>query len=80
MSVSQRAMSGRPPRREPQQPDYLAFAKVNGGWFKLGAAWKTTFRNNSDGLSLQFGTLPLNWDGRFILAVPNQGEPGADEE
>jgi hypothetical protein len=67
------------PRRGQQsdkrQPVYFAFAKVNGGWVKLGAAWKSDFRNGGDGYSLQLSTLPLNWDGRFILAMPDQDPP-----
>jgi hypothetical protein len=71
----------RPQRREREakQPVYLAFAKVGNGWQKIGACWKSDFRNGGEGYSLQLSALPLNWDGRFILAMPDDGrdpEPG----
>jgi hypothetical protein len=65
--------------REDKQPVYLAFAKVGGGWQKIGAAWN--FRSGEEGYSLQITALPLNWDGRFILAVPTEeGEPAQRPE
>lgn len=60
--------------REVRKPVYLAFAKVGGGWVKIGAAWRV--KSGEDAFSLQIATIPLNWDGRFILAIPTaSGEP-----
>ena len=65
--------------KEDKTPAFLAFAKVGGGWQKLGAAWR--FRSGEDGYSLQLTALPLNWDGRFILAMPTaNGEPNEPAE
>jgi hypothetical protein len=76
MSISEQARAKRPPRNT--DPIYLAFAKVGGGWQKIGAAWH--FRSGEEGLSIQVTAIPLNWDGRFILAKPDEkGEPTADE-
>lgn len=62
----------RPAVMEKRMPVYLAFAKVGGGWQKIGAAWKA--RSGDDVYSLQLTALPLNWDGRFILAMPDDGQ------
>ena len=63
-----------PRRREAKQPVYLAFAKVGAGWQKIGACWRA--RSGDDVFSLQLTALPLQWDGKFILAMPNKdGEP-----
>jgi hypothetical protein len=60
--------------REVRNPVYMAFAKVGGGWQKIGAAWN--FRSGEEGFSIQITTMPLNWDGRFILAkLTENGEP-----
>jgi hypothetical protein len=59
--------------REDKTPAYLALAKVGGGWQKIGAAWK--WRSGEDGYSLQLTALPLNWDGRFVLAIPDNDPP-----
>lgn len=73
MNISERAMAVRPARqREVRQPVYLAFAKVGGGWQKIGACWRA--RSGDDVFSLQLTALPLNWDGRFILAMPTDGQ------
>jgi hypothetical protein len=61
MSVVERT---RAKPREVRNPVYLAFAKVGGGWQKIGAAWN--FKSGEDGYSLQITAIPLNWDGRFI--------------
>lgn len=55
-------------RRERPQPKYIARAKVGNGWVSIGAAWM--FRSGEEGLSLQITTIPLNWDGRFVLLPP----------
>ncbi len=67
-SVSERATARRP--KEDKTPAYLAFAKVGDGWQKIGAAWK--WRSGDDGFSLELTALPLNWNGRFILAIPSE--------
>ncbi len=54
--------------REARKPVYLAFAKVGNGWQKIGAAWN--FKSGENGFSIQVTAMPINWDGRMILAVP----------
>ena len=61
------------PAREDRKPAYLAFAKVGKGWEKIGAAWHV--KSGDDVFSIQLNTMPLNWDGRFILANPENGMP-----
>ena len=76
MSVVERT---RAKLREVRNPVYLAFAKVGGGWQKIGAAWN--FKSGENGYSLQITAIPLNWDGRFILAKPTEsGEPQEPRE
>jgi hypothetical protein len=73
MTVTGMAMAARQSRqREVRQPVYLAFAKVGGGWQKIGACWRA--KSGQDVFSLQLTALPLNWDGRFILAMPDNGQ------
>jgi len=64
-SISERA---RPKRAERPKPEYLARAKVGNGWVNIGAAWN--LRSGEDGFSLKLTTIPLNWDGRFVLLRP----------
>jgi hypothetical protein len=45
--------------REVRIPVYLAFAKVGGGWQKIGAG---NFKSGENGYSLQITAIPLNWD------------------
>lgn len=71
MSISQQAVRGMQ-RRERPQPKYIARAKVGNGWVSIGAAWM--FRSGEEGLSLQITTVPLNWDGRFVLLPPLPNE------
>jgi hypothetical protein len=70
-SISERATTRR--TKEDRQPTYLAFAKVDGGWIRIGAAWN--WRSGENGLSIQLSTLPLNFDGRFVLALPDREPP-----
>lgn len=78
-SISERSSSRQGRAKEDRTPVYLAFSKVGGGWQKIGAAWK--FRSGDDGLSIQLTALPLNFDGRFILAMPTEnGEPNEPAE
>lgn len=75
MALSSERSSRQARSKEDKTPAYLAFAKVGGGWQKIGAAWR--FRSGEEGYSIQLTALPLNWDGRFIIAVPTvDGEPG----
>ncbi len=75
MSVVERTRA----KREVRNPVYLAFAKVGGGWQKIGAAWN--FKSGENGYSLQITAIPLNWDGRLILAMPTEsGEPQEPRE
>ena len=63
MSISRKAIDG---RRRP--PEYIARAKVGTGWSNIGAAWG--LRSGEDGFSVKLTTLPLGWDGRFVLLRP----------
>lgn len=74
MSISQQAIATRQAQaREKRKPKYIAMAKVNGGWLRLGAAWE--FRSGAEGLSVQLTMMPMGtWDGKFSLFVPNQDE------
>ena len=54
--------------RERPKPVFNARAKVGNGWVNIGAAWP--LRSGEDGYSLKLTTIPLNWDGRFILLPP----------
>ena len=54
-------------------------ALADPGWQKIGAAWN--FKSGENGYSLQITAIPLNWDGRFILAMPTEsGEPQEPRE
>jgi hypothetical protein len=75
-TISERAAPQRTSRQRPQ-PQYIARAKVPNGWVTIGAAWP--LRSGEDGFSLKLTTIPLNWDGRFILLPPlGNEEVGAD--
>src|SRR5439155_14974099 len=74
MNIAQRATAQ---RRERPKPKYIARAKVNNGWVSVGAAWE--FRSGEQGLSIQLTTIPLNWDGRFVLLPPLENEEVAQE-
>jgi hypothetical protein len=67
-SVSERTTARRPQREARPQPNYIARAKVGNGWVSIGAAWN--LRSGDDGFSLKLTTIPLNWDGRFVLLPP----------
>lgn len=73
-TISQRAVQNT--RRERPKPRYIARAKVGNGWVTVGAAWD--FRSGEEGLSIQLTTIPLAWDGRFVLLPPL--ENGEDPE
>jgi hypothetical protein len=68
MSISERATTRRPQRDSRPKPKYIARAKVGTGWTSIGAAWD--LRSGEDGFSLKLTTIPLNWDGRFVLLPP----------
>jgi hypothetical protein len=68
MSISERASPRRPQREVRPRPKYVCRAKVESGWVNIGAAWP--LRSGEDGLSIKLTTIPLNWDGRFILLPP----------
>jgi hypothetical protein len=73
-ATAPRARTARP------KPVYIARAKVNNGWQTIGAAWQ--FRSGEPGLSVQLNTLPINFDGRFVLLEPlenGEPEPKTDE-
>jgi hypothetical protein len=73
MSISERAT---PRRAARPMPEYIARAKVGNGWVSIGAAWK--LRSGEEGFSLKLTTIPLNWDGRFILLPPLDNEEAAE--
>lgn len=68
MSISERAIARRPQRAERPKPTYIARAKVGNGWVTIGACWP--LKSGDDGFSLKLTTLPLGWDGRFVLLPP----------
>jgi hypothetical protein len=74
-TISERAAQ-RPTRQRPQ-PQYIARAKVPNGWVSIGAAWP--LRSGEDGYSLKLTTIPLNWDGRFVLLPPIGNEEQVDQ-
>jgi hypothetical protein len=78
MSIAQQAV--RQPRQSRPKPVFIARAKVNGGWQTIGAAWD--FRSGDPGLSVQLNTLPINFDGRFVLLepLPSGDEPEPPQE
>lgn len=74
-SISERATATRPKRAERPQPKYIARAKVGNGWVSIGAAWAV--RSGEDALSVQLQTMPIGFDGRFVLLPPlPNGEAG----
>jgi hypothetical protein len=77
-SISQRAAEARTKTRP--QPQYVARAKVDNGWVNVGAAWP--LRSGEEGFSIKLTTVPLNWDGRFVLLppLPNGEQPSQDAE
>ena len=79
MSITERATPRRPQRTERPKPKYVARAKVGTGWVSIGACWP--LKSGEDGFSLKLTTLPLGWDGRFVLLPPlDSGEvPDVDE-
>ena len=76
-AISERAKARVEKSQEQRQPAYLAFAKVGNGWQRIGAAWN--WRSGENGLSAQITAIPLNWDGRFVLAVPDRDPPNGEE-
>ena len=66
------ATASRPVRQGRPKPKYIARAKVGNGWTNIGAAWP--LRSGEEGLSLKLTTIPLNWDGRFVLLPPLENE------
>jgi hypothetical protein len=68
MSISDRATARRPQRDARPKPQYIARAKVGTGWTSIGAAWD--LRSGEEGFSVKLTTIPLNWDGRFVLLPP----------
>jgi len=79
MSTVERTTTRRPQREARPKPDYVARAKVGNGWVNIGAAWP--LRSGEDGFSLKLTTIPLNWDGRFVLLPPlDSGEDPVPQE
>jgi hypothetical protein len=63
------ASARRPQQREKRLPRYVAMCKVGAGWTRIGAAWEV--KSGEDALSVQLTSLPINFDGRFSLFLPN---------
>src|SRR5438270_856674 len=72
-TISERAAVRRNTR---PMPSYIARAKVGNGWTSIGAAWP--LRSGEEGFSLKLTTIPLNWDGRFVLLPPLENEEAAE--
>jgi hypothetical protein len=77
MSISERAVARRPARDSRPKPQYVARAKAGNGWTNIGACWP--LRSGDDGFSLKLTTIPLNWDGRFVLLPPLNNEELPDD-
>ena len=75
-SNSERAAVARQPR-EKRKPVYFARAKVGNSWVGIGAAWP--LRSGEPGFSVKLTTLPLGWDGRFVLLEPLPDDPAPEE-
>jgi hypothetical protein len=67
-SISERAVAARRQTRTRQQPQYVARARVANGWINIGAAWP--LRTGEDGFSVNITSMPLGWEGRFVLIPP----------
>ena len=68
MSISERATPRRPQRAERPKPSYICRAKVQNGWISIGAAWK--LKSGEDGFSLKLTSIPIGFDGRFVMLPP----------
>jgi len=74
-TISERAQQ-RVARQRPK-PQYIARAKVGNGWVNIGAAWP--LRSGEDGLSLKLTSIPIGFDGRFVLLPPLGNEEHPDD-
>lgn len=62
-----------------QRPDLIARAVVQKARNKdekdffqtIGAAWQ---RQNGDGYTVTLQTVPVNWDGKFVLMPPKEDD------
>lgn len=79
-TISERATARQSQRRERPQPKYIARAKVGNGWISIGAAWE--LRSGDEGLSVKLNSLPIGFDGRFVLLppLPNGEDPTPQDE
>lgn len=77
-TISQRATAAMRQARERPKPSYVARAKVGNGWTNIGAAWP--LRSGDEGFSLKLTTIPLNWDGRFVLLPPLTNEDVPEDQ
>lgn len=75
-SISNQAIARREPRARPQ-PQYIARAKVQNGWVSIGAAW--SLRSGEPGFSVKLTSIPIGFDGRFVLLEPLANEEDAGE-
>lgn len=79
MSITERAVAARTNGREKKLPKYNAMYKPKGGgWTKIGAAWEV--RSGEDALSVQLTAIPIGFDGRFSLFLPNVANDTPTEE
>ena len=75
-SIAEERVAGRKKREKPQ---YVARAKVGSGWVNIGAAWP--LRSGEDGFSVKMTSVPIGFDGRFVLIAPlTNGEEAPMEE
>lgn len=77
MSTAQQVTTRRQERQARAKPAFNARAKVGNGWVNIGAAWP--LRSGEEGFSLKLTTIPLNWDGRFILLPPLPNDEAPEE-
>lgn len=68
MSTTERSQG----KRERPKPAYNARAKVGNGWINIGAAWP--LRSGEEGFSVKLTSIPIGFDGRFVLLPPLPGE------
>lgn len=75
-TISQKATQarGRP------KPQYICRAKVGNGWTNIGAVWP--LRSGEEGFSVKLTSIPIGFDGRFVILPPLNGEdtPEAPED
>jgi len=70
--LSEKAVAASP-QRHPDAPTYVARARQekNSRYFtNIGSGWKKQDKNGRDLVSVKLTSIPLNWDGSFVLVEP----------